>query len=97
MESLDLRDRAKLVMAELELHYELGGAVPNELVVAAIHRHSTSPEDSWALLEAVRAEMGLQAPPRPPVGVVWLLVGALGLVAWVLAAVGAWHLLSGVI
>jgi hypothetical protein len=97
MESLDLRDRAKLVMAELELQYELGGAVPNELVVAAIHRHSTSPEDSWALLEAVREEMGLQAPPGAPVSAAWLLVGALGLVVWVLAFYGAWHLVSGMI
>lgn len=97
MESLDLRDRAKLVVAELELHWELGGVVPDELVVAAIHRHSTSPEDTWALLEAVREEMGLQAPPGPPVGAVWLLAGALGLVVWVLAIVGAWHLLSSVI
>lgn len=99
MNELSLQDRAKLVVAELELGWKPSGSSQDlaEAMVAAVHRNATSPEDSFRLLEAVRQELGLQKAEEVPVGAVWLLAGALGLLAWVLVVAGVWYLLSSTI
>lgn len=90
MENLELRDRALMVLAELELGYDRTGKVPNELVTAAIHRHATGPRGTWALLRVVSEELGLEPAPQPQASPWWLLAGALVLVPWVLLVCVVW-------
>lgn len=84
------RDRAQLLVADIEATGERLGLMTPRLVEDAVLRHATSPRDArrlWLAAHAVLLERGYEV-GELPAPLSWRLAGLAALVAWYGLAAG---------